>query len=427
MYVCGPTVYDRAHIGNARSAVVFDVLFRLLKNIYPRVTYVRNITDVDDKIYMKSMESGISIQELTTKTTKMYLEDMKSLKVLLPTIEPKATDHIEHIIKLIEKLIQKEHAYIANDHVYFDVYSFKKYGILSNKRLEDLIVGARVDVSENKKNGLDFVLWKPIDDKFKIGWQSPWGIGRPGWHIECSAMSLEYLGETFDIHGGGIDLVFPHHENEIAQSCAVTGQHLMAKYWIHNGHLQINGQKMSKTLGNFFTVRDLLDKYNGEVIRLALLMTHYVSPINFSIQLLEQAKSMLDRWYNCIRNFHDIKISETISKDVFESLLDDLNTPKAITCVNKLVNSVNHDNDEYKANVLIYTARKFLGVLTISPELWFNNVSDDTEKEWITKMIEERKLAKEKKDYKKADEIREKLLGQGIILEDTKNETIWKK
>ncbi|MDR2074596.1 MAG: cysteine--tRNA ligase, partial [Holosporales bacterium] len=320
MYVCGPTVYDRAHLGNARPAVVFDVLYRILKKLYSNVTYVRNITDVDDKIYARAIEKGISITDLTEETTRMYHSDTEALNVLLPDAEPKATDHIKEMIDLISVLIESKHAYVSNNHVYFDVSSFRDYGKLSRKNTDELLSGARVDISEHKKSSLDFVLWKPTDENFKVGWKSPWGIGRPGWHIECSAMSLKYLGEFFDIHGGGIDLIFPHHENEIAQSCAISGRQSMAKYWIHNGHLTVDGEKMSKSLGNFFTVHELLEKYDGEVIRLSLLMSNYSSPLNFSYSLLEQAKNMLDRWYNSIKNIRVIDHFDTISGEVFEAL-----------------------------------------------------------------------------------------------------------
>ncbi len=426
MYVCGPTVYDRAHLGNARPAVVFDVLYRILKKLYPQVTYVRNITDVDDKIYKRAIERNISISELTEETTRMYHEDIGALNVLLPDIEPKATEHIEDMINFISKLIDNGNAYVSKGHVYFDISTYQPYGNLAKKQINELMNGIRIDVSENKKNPLDFVLWKPIDDNFKYGWESPWGIGRPGWHIECSAMSGKYLGDFFDIHGGGIDLIFPHHENEIAQSCAINRTKTMAKYWMHNGHLNINGTKMSKSLGNFFTVHDLLNQYSGEVIRLALLMTHYASPLNFSTQLLAQSKNILDRWYTAIKNITITKDFDTISTVVMEALLDNMNTPKVIAIMCNIVDDLNKEFDNYKANVLVHTAREFLGVLNLNSSDWFMQV-DEMTRNWVEEMIQKRTIAKQNKQYDVADSIRAELASHSIILEDTKNGTIWKK
>ncbi len=426
MYVCGPTVYDRAHLGNARPAVVFDVLFRILKTLYKNVIYVRNITDIDDKIYKKALEKNISIQELTSQTTKMYHDDIGALNVLPPNIEPKATEHISEMIEIIEKLIKNGNAYESNRHVYFNVSTYISYGHLSKKNIDELQSGARIDISEYKKNPLDFVLWKPIDDAFKTGWDSPWGIGRPGWHIECSAMSLKYLGKIFDIHGGGIDLIFPHHENEIAQSCAISGAKSMAKYWIHNGHLNIDGVKMSKSLGNFFTVHDILEKYDGEVIRLALLMSHYVSPMNFTDSLLIQAKNTLDRWYNVIKNIKIDYNCTKISSAVFSALLEDLNTPKAISEMFELVDKINKTSDLDLINTFVYTARTFLGILNKKPDEWFCRVSQEMQK-WIEQMIEKREDAKKNKLYTEADSIRDELQKQGILLEDTSSGTYWKK
>lgn len=425
MYVCGPTVYDRAHLGNARPAVVFDVLFRILKSLYKNVTYVRNITDVDDKIYKRAIEKNISIQELTSRTIEMYHNDIGALNVLPPDIEPKATEHISEMIKLIQNLIANGNAYESKGHVYFDVSTYSSYGDLSKKNIEDLQSGTRIDISEYKKNPLDFVLWKPIDDNFKMGWDSPWGVGRPGWHIECSAMSLKYLGEIFDIHGGGIDLIFPHHENEIAQSCAISGTKTMAKYWMHNGHLNIDGVKMSKSLGNFFTVHDILDKYDGEVIRLALLMAHYASPMNFTNSLLAQAKNTLDRWYNVIKNVQIDHNRTRISTSVFSALLEDLNTPRAISEMCETVDKINKTSDRELLNTFVYTARTFLGILYKKPDEWFCCVSDDTQK-WIEQMIEKRAKAKKNKLYAEADAIRQELRNQGIVLEDTPSGTYWR-
>ena len=424
MYVCGPTVYDRAHIGNARPAVVFDILFRVLKKLYKKVTYVRNITDVDDKIYKAALEKNISIKELTEETTKMYHEDMAALGVLPVTVEPKATEHIKDIIEFIEGLIDSGNAYLSNGHVYFDVSSFKDYGKLSKKNLDDLISGARIEVSEFKKNPLDFVLWKPIDERFNFGWKSPWGIGRPGWHIECSVMSRKYLGETFDIHGGGADLIFPHHENEIAQSCSLNHKPIMANFWIHNGHLNINGSKMSKSLGNFLTINELLKKFNGETLRLAFLMTHYSAPINFSCDGLNQANNILCRWYNSIRN---LKIQQTdeIFQDVFEALLDDMNTPKAISILSSKVDEINKTQNLETASVFVNTCQDLLGIMKTPANEWFCDICSE-EKKWIEKKIEERNGAKKSKDYAKADAIRNELSARGILIEDSKDGTTWK-
>ena len=430
MYVCGPTVYDRAHLGNARPAVVFDVLYRLLKIFYKNVTYVRNITDVDDKIYKSAKEKNISIKELTKTTIEYYHEDMRALNVLDPDIEPLATDHIIEMIEVIKKLIENKNAYVSDGHVYFDVSSFENYGVLSKKNLKDLISGVRIDISELKKNSLDFVLWKPVDENFDVGWDSPWGKGRPGWHIECSAMSLKYLGEYFDIHGGGIDLVFPHHENEIAQSCALRNGKFMAKYWIHNGHLNVNGVKMSKSLGNFFTVRDILEKYDGEVIRLSFLMTHFASPMNFSEDILTQSKSILDRWYNCIKCVEIDNENNALSENVLKAVCDNLNTPKAISLMHAMVEEINKEtNDQekkYKSTVFLNTARKILGLMYKTPEDWFCCV-DCCMKNWINEKINERSNAKKNKNYALADSIRSELLEKNIVIEDLKDKTIWRK
>ena len=414
MYVCGPTVYDRVHIGNARPAVVFDVLYRILQTIYNRVTYVRNITDVDDKIYQRATEQNISIASLTERTTQMYHDDMLALNVLPPTFEPKATKHIDEIIDFIQILLNNCKAYIANQHVYFDVSSFKDYGKLSNKKTEDLLTGARVAVSTHKRNPLDFVLWKPKDEQFNVGWDSPFGNGRPGWHIECSAMARKYLGETFDIHGGGIDLIFPHHENEIAQSCSSSGCDCMAKYWIHNGHVTVNGSKMSKSLGNFITIHQLLEQYDGETIRLALLMTQYSAPLNFDFSILQQAQNILNKWYKYAK--HD-ETCATLSANVFSALCNNLNTPAAINAL--------HSEFHTQPEVATYTAKTLLGLLQqTNGECHKQNNTVD--KEWIADMIESRAQARREKKYDVADKIRTKLEENGILIEDTSNGTVWK-
>lgn len=425
MYVCGPTVYDRAHIGNARPAIVFDILYRILKILYKNVTYVRNITDIDDKIYKTAVEKNVSISELTENTTLMYHKDISELNVLPVDIEPKATDHINDMIDFIRNLLEKGNAYISNDHIYFDVSSFKFYGKLSNKNKADLISGSRIDISEFKRNPLDFVLWKPIDNKFNFGWDSPWGKGRPGWHLECSVMSQKYLGEIFDIHGGGIDLVFPHHENEIAQSCAHNSNEKMANYWIHNGHLNINGVKMSKSLGNFFTVHELLEKYKGEVIRFAFLMTHYASPMNFTFDILNQAKNVLDRWYNTLLNIK-FNNSNDIDQEVFEALLDNMNTSKAISILNLRIDILNKSHDSNLAGEFVNTCQRLLGVMQSEPQNWFCEINLE-KREWIEKKICERNEAKQQKNYQLADSIRDELKKENILIEDTKTGTIWKK
>ena len=405
MYVCGPTVYDRAHVGNARPAVVFDVLYRILKKLYKNVTYVRNITDIDDKIYKASIEKNVTISDLTKQTTTMYHDDMTALHVLPVTLEPKATEHISDIIEFIKNLI----------------INGKQ---LSKKNMEELISGARIEISDNKKNPLDFVLWKPVDERFNFGWDSPWGKGRPGWHIECSAMSRKYLGKTFDIHGGGADLIFPHHENEIAQSCALTHQNCMAHYWIHNGHLNINGQKMSKSLGNFFTVNELLQDFDGEVIRLAFLGTHYRSPMNFSFDGLKQAKNLLDRWYTALRGI-DITSTDEIFDDVFDVLQDDMNTPKAVSILCAKIDELNKTKNSEFASIFVNTCQKLLGIMQTKICDWFCCL--DSEKQtWINSKIQERDVAKKNKNFADADAIRSELLKNCIVIEDTKDGTIWK-
>ena len=420
MYICGPTVYDRAHIGNARPAVVFDVLYRLLKVKYKSVTYVRNITDIDDKIYQAA--KNITINELTEKTIKQYHEDIQALNVLQVDIEPRATLHINEMIRFIEEIINNGYAYCSNNHVYFDIEKFDQYGKLSGKKLADLIDGARIEISQFKKHASDFVLWKPADNEFPIGFDSPWGYGRPGWHIECSAMSAKYLGKQFDIHGGGTDLIFPHHENEIAQSYACNNC-LMANYWIHNGHVLVNGTKMSKSLGNFLTVHDLLQQFDGEVIRLALLMTHYRHPIDFSNNLLVQAKSILDRWYNSIRDINYEK-TENLNNNVIESLSNDLNTAQAITHLSSQINLINKGNKEIVPE-FINTCRTLLGIMFYNPNEWFYNKQHYSAKK-IEQQIELRAKAKREKNFAEADRIRNMLKENNIELEDTPTGTRWK-
>lgn len=425
-YVCGPTVYDTAHIGNARPVVVFDVLFRLLNHLYPKVTYVRNITDVDDKIMIAAKERGIDIQTLTSDTTKMYQDDMASLYALSPSIQPKATEHIAEMQAIIQTLIEKGHAYAAENHVLFSVKSDPHYGQLSNLSQDDIVAGARVEIAPYKKDPSDFVLWKPSSPD-QPGWDSPWGRGRPGWHIECSAMAKKYLGETFDIHGGGIDLVFPHHENEIAQSSCCHQQPL-ANYWMHNGHLGINGQKMSKSLGNFFTVRQKLADIPGEVIRLVLLSTHYRQPLDWTDTAVTQAKNILDRFYTALKDFDD-PIESRPSEILLEALKDDLNTPLAFSYLHELANAINKattlDEKRKYQRQLIENAL-FLGFLNQSSKDWFQTGREGITPDAIESLLQERQVARQTKDFKKADEIRQTLENQGILIDDTPQGSTWR-
>jgi cysteinyl-tRNA synthetase len=433
MYVCGPTVYDFAHLGNARPVVVFDTLYRLLKRHYPKVTYVRNITDIDDKIMNKARETGEPIDSITTRTTKAFHDDMAALNALPPDVEPRATQHIPHMIKMIEALIKKGHAYVAEGHVLFNVPSMTNYGELSRRPREELIAGARVDVAPYKKDPADFVLWKPSTAE-QSGWDSPWGRGRPGWHIECSAMAEAHLGKTFDIHGGGLDLIFPHHENEIAQSRCAHDNAPLANYWMHNGFLTINSDKMSKSLGNFFTVRQLLEKYHGEVIRYALLRGHYTQPLDFSESALVQAKNDLDRWYGAL-HFHSRK-DKTLVRipiDVEDALSDDLNTPLAMSHISQLVHKLfrtSHISDGKPLADLIYAAGDTMGVLQTEPEAWFkwqpagkSGLSDAE----IEMQKDARTAAKKAKNFTEADRIRDSLAAQGILLEDGPAGTTWRR
>jgi len=430
MYVCGPTVYDYAHIGNARPVIVFDVLARLLRHAYPDagVTYVRNITDVDDKIIAAHQETGQPIEEITKRTTDAFHADMAALGNLPPDVEPRATGHIAEMIALIEDLIAKGHAYENDGHVLFNVPSMDDYGKLSRRNRDELIAGARVEIAPYKKDAADFVLWKPSTED-QPGWDSPWGNGRPGWHIECSAMSEKYLGKTFDIHGGGVDLVFPHHENEIAQSRCAHSPETFAQVWMHNGYLMVEGEKMSKSLGNFITVHDLLKEHHGETIRLCMLMTHYRQPINWTKTGLAQAKDALDRWYGALRASPPTEQSASVTTGLIDALSDDLNTPQAIAVLHELANDVNRSEDgSVSANLL--AAANLLGLLQLDPENWFKwqpegaaGLSDAD----IDALIEERTAARANKDFATSDRIRDELAGQGIILEDGPGGTTWKR
>ena len=432
MYVCGPTVYDKAHLGNAKTPVVYDVLYRLLCQVYGKehVTYVSNITDVDDKILNKHKETGKSIREITEQTYNWYIEDMAKLNVLAPNYRPRATEYIADMIELVKKLLANGHAYEADKQVLFDVDSMPNYGALSNRSMKEMLAGARVEVADYKKNPADFILWKPSDAD-QPGWDSPWGYGRPGWHLECSAMSSKLLGNDFDIHGGGSDLIFPHHENELAQSCgAFPGTHF-AHYWVHTGMLMINGVKMSKSLGNFYTVDEILAKYPAEALRLLFLTTHYHQPFNFTFEGLEQAKAILDKFYNALLKNADVPVNKVNpSEKLIEALADDLNTPLALSYLHETVNELNkaqtlEERSHLKSQLL--ADAYVLGLLYNEPEKWFQGEENKDEAAEIETLIEKRANAKKNKDWATADAIRNELKERGIILEDSPTGTTWKR
>ena len=430
-YACGPTVYDFAHIGNARPVVVFDVLFRLLQAVYPaaKVTYVRNITDIDDKINQRARNSGATIAEITAETAKIFQQDMRAIGALPPTVEPRATDHVTQMLAMIEELIALGHAYAAEGHVLFSVPSMTDYGQLSGRDRDEQIAGARVEVAPYKRDPADFVLWKPSDDDTP-GWDSPWGRGRPGWHIECSAMSRQYLGEVFDIHGGGLDLIFPHHENEIAQSRCAHGTAAMANIWMHNGYVTVDGEKMSKSLGNFHTVHDLLAKFPGEVIRFALLTGHYRAPLNFSFAAMAQAKAVLDRFYQALRSVTAIAVQPAPPPaTVVAALADDLNTPLAISRLHEIAGGLNKASDDdsrarLKAELL--AGGLLLGLLQADPEVWFTAGAGQQESD-IEAQITARAAARAARDFARADKIRDDLKAAGIELEDGPAGTTWRR
>ena len=420
MYVCGPTVYDYPHVGNARPLIVFDLLFRLLSKIYPKskITYVRNITDIDDKIIDASIKSKISIQDLTSKVTKDFHDDCNYLGCLSPTVEPKATEHLSEMINLVKKLIQNGFAYESNEHVYFQVSKFKKYGNLSNKKIEELISGSRVEISDNKKEPGDFVLWKPSKEN-EPSWDSPFGKGRPGWHLECSAMSEKYLGNHFDIHGGGLDLIFPHHENEIAQSVCANNNEKFSNYWLHNGYVTVEKQKMSKSLGNFITINQLKNNYNGQVVRLAMLSTHYTQPFDWNENILEVSKKSLDKWYE----FYS-EDDEDIGEENLKFLLDDLNTPLMISNIHELYKKAK-SGDSLSAKQLSSSC-KILGLFNQNFDDWksFKKIGKITPEE-IEKFILKRNEARSKKDFKTSDEIRDLLVSKGVLIKDKDGNTTW--
>jgi len=438
VYACGPTVYNYAHIGNGRMAVVFDQLVRVLRTLYPRVTYASNITDVDDKIMDAAKQTGEPIDAITRKFEKIYNDDMAALGVIAPDVQPRATEHIAEMIAQIEQLIARGHAYAADGdaagHVLFHVPSFPAYGKLSGRNRDEQIAGARVEVSPFKKDPADFILWKPSSAD-QVGWNSPWGRGRPGWHIECSAMSEKHLGLPFDIHGGGADLKFPHHENEIAQSCCAHGHEndisAFAKFWIHNGFVTVDGEKMSKSIGNIRLVHDLIGSYPGEVLRLALLSTHYRAPLGFGGDALDQARAALDRYYRTLLDLKDIEaVAGEVPTSVMDALCDDLNTPQVIAELNALVRDV-ASADVAKKKVIkaqLLAAGNILGLLQQDPAAWLGyGVQDGVDGAAIEALLQERKAAKAEKNFARADEIRKKLTAMGIEIEDTPAGTKWRK
>ena len=433
MYVCGPTVYNRVHIGNARPAVVFDTLFRLLKSLYPSVVYARNITDIDDKIMAAAQASGDTIAQVSERYVQAYFDDMGDLLNQTPTIQPYATEHLPQMIAMVESLIAKGHAYEAEGHVLFAVQSMDDYGKLSNRSLDDMLAGARVEVAPYKQYAGDFVLWKPSSDA-EPGWNSPWGRGRPGWHLECSAMIETHLGETIDIHGGGRDLIFPHHENEVAQSqCAHDGK-LFVRYWMHNGYINIDGEKMSKSLGNFKMVRDLLDHYAGETLRFALLSAQYRSELSFSVDLLDQAKSSLDSLYTALKQVEHVAAimpTDLSEQPFYQALLDDLNTPIAIRELHSLSKAMVQASGDAQARAkgLLLGCAELLGLLQQQPAHWFQQAvsADAIGAEQIEQLIAQRQQAKRDKDYGLADQIRQDLQAAGVVLEDSAEGTSWRR
>ncbi|MCZ4280626.1 cysteine--tRNA ligase [Kiloniella laminariae] len=435
MYVCGPTVYDLAHIGNARPVVVFDVLSRLLRVEYgaEHVTYVRNITDVEDKIIEASLKSGEPIESITKRTTQAYHDDMAALGALEPDIEPRATDHIQEMIDMSAELIRKGHAYEAEGHVLFSVSSMADYGELSRRNRDDMIAGARVEVAPYKKDPADFVLWKPSSEE-QPGWDSPWGKGRPGWHIECSAMSRSHLGETFDLHGGGLDLTFPHHENEIAQSRCCNDKPYV-NYWMHNGYVVVNGEKMSKSLGNFFTVRQLLDEgLNGEALRLTLLSGHYRQPLDVTREKVAEFKTQLDRFYGALQSVAKVDANTDQASEAFlEALRDDLNTPLALSVLHDITTELNKTGDDRKSERKklgrlkgeLLAGGYLLGIIQQDPEVWFKGSGEDSSE--IESLIAERIEAKKARDFARADAIRDQLSADGIELLDSPQGTSWRR
>jgi len=439
MYVCGPTVYNYVHIGNARPYVVFGLLARLLRRLYPNVLYARNITDVDDKINVAAREAGVPISAITDRYAADFRADMARLGVDAPDVEPHATAHIAQIIAMIERLIASGHAYAAEGHALFDVASFPDYGKLSGRSTDEMIAGARVEVAPYKKNPADFVLWKPSTSDLP-GWDSPWGRGRPGWHIECSAMSAAHLGETIDIHAGGNDLLFPHHENEVAQSTCAHGGKVFARYWLHNGMLSLEGKKMSKSLGNTYKLHELLDQHPAELLRFMLLKAHYRQPLDWSASALEQARRTLDGWYTTLRDVAEVgsedrgtKANDVALPDEFSAaLLDDLNTPEALAILSRLADAVRKADTAQARRAAIdalLAAANFLGLLQVEPEAWFqgttaNSMLDEVQ---VQQLVDARQAAKKARDFAEADRLRNQLLELGIVIEDTPQGPRWKR
>ena len=424
MYVCGPTVYDDAHIGNARPLVIFDILFRVLKCKYGNqsINYIRNITDIDDKIIQASQDKKISVSEITKKVTKKFQDDCIFLNCQKPTEEPKATENIDLMIDMISELLDKNFAYKKNGHIYFEVNKFKDYGNLSNKKLEDLIAGSRVEISENKKNPEDFVLWKPSNES-EPSWKSPWGQGRPGWHLECSAMSKKFLGNEFDIHGGGIDLLFPHHENEIAQSRCANDTKVFANYWVHNAFITISNEKMAKSQGNILKINDFKEKVSGQILRFALMSAHYKQPLDWNDKLLNECKNTIDKWYQI---YLSLKTPLKIPNEMLLPLYDDLNTPGYISNLHNLFDKAKNGNENDKK--IFISACNFVGLLNETKDQWleFKKKKSLISEQDIIKKIDLRNKARENKDYKEADRIRNELLDKGVLIEDKDGKTVWK-
>jgi cysteinyl-tRNA synthetase len=432
IYACGPTVYNYAHIGNARMAVVFDTLVRVLRDVYPKVTYVSNITDIDDKIIDAANELKVPIEEITNKYTNIYNKDMSKLLVMAPDIQPKATEYIPEMIALINDLIDKNHAYEKDGHVLFHVPSYENYGSLSRRNREEQIAGSRVEIAPFKKDPADFVLWKPSNDS-QPGWDSPWGYGRPGWHTECSAMSEKTLGLPFDIHGGGRDLTFPHHENEIAQSCCssadINNPNSYVNYWMHNGFVTVNGEKMSKSLGNISLVKDLTDSNHGEVVRLALLSSHYRQALDWNEKVIHQSKILLDKLYNLLNEIKEVVPSKdsSMSDSFISPLLDDLNTPGLIANLNKMIKDFHsiseNDLPIFKTNLI--RATNLIGVCQASYEDWLSVKNKNIDEDKINILISERLEAKKIRDFERADQIRQELLDMNIEIKDNQQGTDW--